>query len=200
MKRRGFLAAVAALPLMPFVGKRDAAAARGRYIHRGAYIVGERGPELEAFSTALRDAAATADWAGAPYPIAFGKIPDGAVTGTVIDAERLIVSFCDGPCSRIEMYDGHAPLGYDRDFDTVEELRQSTGRLGYYSTCLAAGVARPYGSINARPAYEWAALVTPAFVSIAVTESPLTNELKAIRAEVLETRRSVSQLHLGALQ
>jgi len=156
MKRRGFLAAVAALPLMPFVGKRDAVAASGMR------MVGSAPPYIEAFPVALRDTAVMADWAGAPYPIAFGKIPDGAVTGTVIDAERLIVSFCDGPCSRIEMYDGHAPLGYDRDFDTVEELRQSTGRLGYYSTCLAAGVCRPYGSINGKPAYEWAALVMPA--------------------------------------
>jgi len=82
----------------------------------------------------------------------------------VIDAERLIVSFCDGPCSRIEMYDGHAPLGYDRDFDTVEELRQSTGRLAI--TRPPGSGVRPNGSINARPAYEWAALVTPAFVSI----------------------------------
>ena len=164
MKRRGFLAAVAALPLMPFA--RQAAAARGGYIHRGTYIVGELSPALEATGWKIEAqtggtlASVEADWAGAPYPIAFGKIPDGAVIGTVIDAERLIVSFSDGPCSRIEMFDGHAPLGYERDFDTVEELRQSTGRLGYYSTCLAAGVCRPYGSVNARPAYEWAALVT----------------------------------------
>jgi hypothetical protein len=46
MKRRGFLAMLAALPLMPFAAK--SAYATGGYHSGGTYIVGRRGYELEA--------------------------------------------------------------------------------------------------------------------------------------------------------
>jgi hypothetical protein len=45
MKRRSFLAALAALPMMPFASKN--AYATGGYHSGGTYLVGERGHELE---------------------------------------------------------------------------------------------------------------------------------------------------------
>lgn len=88
-----------------------------------------------------------------------GKLPDGAFLGEVIDPIHRIVRFSEMPLSSIEMYDGHAALSYERDCATIDELRAAQGRPGYYVTCLAEGVARPFSTFNGRPAYEWGALI-----------------------------------------
>lgn len=46
MKRRGFLAALAALPFTPFAAQKTSA--KGGYHPGGMYLVGSNGPELEA--------------------------------------------------------------------------------------------------------------------------------------------------------
>src|SRR5690606_26753234 len=88
-----------------------------------------------------------------------GSLPKRAVVGKVLDRERQLVSFSDEPCRSIEMYDGHAALTFDRDYATEEELLASSGKPGRYATCLARGLARPFGSFNGRPAYEWGAII-----------------------------------------
>lgn len=152
MNRRGFLAALAVAPVMPLVAKAEGAPVAGA-VHGREFVASARGAHwaknLSAINANL----------GVIVPSNQGKLPDGAVAGEVIDAERLLISFSDQPCSSIEMYDGHAALTFDRDCSTKEELLAATGNPGHYVTCCAEGMARPFGTFNGRPAYRWGAIV-----------------------------------------
>lgn len=147
MNRRGFLAALAAVPALPMAAKAERAPASAVGMVRGQEFVIH----------------ASRGWLG-PAGLSvssdkIGKLPKRAVVGKVLDRERLLIAYSDEPCDHIEMYDGHAPLGHDRDYSTKAELLAATGKPGFYATCLSEGLARPFGSFNGRPAYEWGAII-----------------------------------------
>lgn len=160
MKRRGFLAALAALPLTPFAVKANAAPQIGNM-----RIVGARIAELEVMNirginagcipSSLLDDAPVADWMGDGH----GKLPATASASKMVNRHALILQAAHGPVRSIKAYDGHAPLTFDRDYATGEELRAATGKPGRYATCLAEGLWRPFGAFSGKPAFVWGAEV-----------------------------------------
>lgn len=147
MKRRGFLAAFAALPFVPFAPK--GAFAEGGRITSAMFKVGSAGPELE-ISPGY-------PLSGGRFDDGHGKLPPEATESTMVNPHALVLRAAEGPVASIRAYDGHAALTLDRDYATGDELFAATGRPGRYATCLAEGLWRPFGSFNGKPAFAWGA-------------------------------------------
>ncbi len=155
MKRRGFIAALAALPFMPFAAKANATAGSMR-------MVGERVPELKLSArdlSAINANLGTVEAGDVARSRIHGKLPATARASKMVNRHALILQVADGPVRSIKAYDGHAPLTFDRDYAKGEELRAATGKPGRYATCLAEGLWRPFGAFSGKSAFVWGAEV-----------------------------------------
>lgn len=97
----------------------------------------------------------TPDMKGQVKPLAFGSTKN--VPGALVDPYNLIIQVNDGAVNSITAYDGGVPLSLRQNYSSASALRTSTGNPGQYSTCLSAGLWKPHGSFNGRPAYVWTA-------------------------------------------
>jgi hypothetical protein len=91
-------------------------------------------------------------------PLVFGKAFN--VPATVVNEFNLFLQFSASAVSSIVLYDGGVPLINDGDVADLAALYAATGNPGHYRTCLAQGLAKPFGAFNGRPAYTWTADVT----------------------------------------
>ena len=157
MKRRGFLAVLAALPLMPFATQR--ATATGGYYPGGMYADGSEGPELVTLP-AMQGGSAEIQVTCTGEALVHGELPEGATPSELINPHELIFRVHDGPVASIKAYDGHVALTLDRDYATAEELLAATGKLGRYATCRAEGLWKKFGSFRGHPAFVWGAETT----------------------------------------
>lgn len=109
-------------------------------------------------TTAGPTAEGSADLKGRLKPLIFGRCYN--VPATVVNDFNLFLQFSAGPVASIVLYDGGVNLINDGDVPDLAALVAATGNPGHYRTCLALGIARPFGSFSGRPAYTWTADVT----------------------------------------
>lgn len=88
-------------------------------------------------------------------PLAFGRCY--SVPATIVNDYNMFLQFSASALASITLYDGGVPLINDGDVPTIAALASATGNPGHYRTCLAAGLARPFGTFNGRPAFTWTA-------------------------------------------
>lgn len=99
-----------------------------------------------------------ADMKGQVKPLAFGRC--FSVPATIVNDYNMFLQFSASALNAIVLYDGGVPLINDGDVASLAALASATGNPGHYRTCLAHGIARPFGTFNGRPAYTWTADIT----------------------------------------
>lgn len=95
------------------------------------------------------------DMKGQLKPLLFGRC--FSVPAVIVNPYNLILQFNDGPVSSIALMDGGIPLINDGDVSTLSALASSSGNGGHYKTCLALGLAKPFGAFNGNPGFIWTA-------------------------------------------
>lgn len=88
-------------------------------------------------------------------PLVFGRCY--SVPAVVVNDFDMFLQFSASPVHSIALYDGGVPLINDGDEPDLTALRAATGNPGHYKTCLALGIAKPFGTFNGRPAFIWTA-------------------------------------------
>ena len=88
-------------------------------------------------------------------PLVFGRC--FSVPATIVNDFNMFLQFSASQLHEIQLYDGGVPLINDGDVATLADLAAATGNPGHYKTCLAQGIARPFGTFNGRPAFTWTA-------------------------------------------
>jgi hypothetical protein len=97
----------------------------------------------------------TPDMKGQVKPLCYGS--SLSVPAILVNSYNLILQFHDSALQAITLYDGGVPLINDGDVATLDDLSAATGNPGHYVTCLALGLAKPFGAFNGRPAFTWTA-------------------------------------------
>lgn len=115
--------------------------------------------QSERYAGTTTSAGATAegspDLKGQVKPLIFGS--GYSVSATVVNDFNMFLQFSASPLVSIVLYDGGVPLINDGDVPNIAALASATGNPGHYRTCLALGLARPFGTFNGRPAFTWTA-------------------------------------------
>lgn len=88
-------------------------------------------------------------------PLVFGRCY--SVPATIVNDFNMFLQFSASAVNSITLYDGGVPLINDGDVANLSALASATGNPGHYRTCLAQGIARPFGTFNGRPAFTWTA-------------------------------------------
>lgn len=88
-------------------------------------------------------------------PLVFGRC--FSVPATIVNDFNMFLQFSASRLHSIQLYDGGIPLINDGDLATLADLATATGNPGHYKTCLAQGIARPFGTFNGRPGFTWTA-------------------------------------------
>lgn len=118
--------------------------------------------QSEKFAGTTTSAGATAegsaDLKDRVKPLCFGRCY--SVPAIIVNDFDLFLQFSASAVSSIVLYDGGVPLIDDGDVADFAALKAASGNPGHYKTCLALGIARPFGTFNGRPAYTWTADVT----------------------------------------
>lgn len=156
MNRRGFLAALAALPAVA-VGAAKAMA-KQEYNFSAAFGYAGKAtafvPGDEIRNVRIVDRALMLPVAQCKYPASYEDKLRSAVADDVVDVERRIFRASNGG-GHICAYDGCNALTFDRDYRTSAELIAATGQPGRYATCKAEGLWRPFGHLDGLPAFQW---------------------------------------------
>lgn len=100
----------------------------------------------------------SADMKGQVKPLAFGRC--FSVPATIVNDFNMFLQFSASALNSIALYDGGVPLINDGDVANLTQLASAAGNPGHYRTCLAQGIARPFGTFNGRPAFTWTADIT----------------------------------------
>jgi hypothetical protein len=97
----------------------------------------------------------SADMKDQVKPLIFGRCY--SVPATIVNDFNMFLQFSASAVNSITLYDGGVPLINDGDVANLSALASATGNPGHYRTCLAQGIARPFGTFNGRPAFTWTA-------------------------------------------
>ena len=95
------------------------------------------------------------DMKGNLKPLCFGAC--FSVPATVVNAHNAMLQFSASPLAMIALMDGGAELVNDGDVANLAALAAATGNPGHYKTCLALGMAKPFGTVNGKPETIWTA-------------------------------------------
>lgn len=88
-------------------------------------------------------------------PLCFGRCY--SVPAIIVNDHNMFLQFSASEVESIALHDGGVPLINDGDVPNLTALAAATGNPGHYRTCLALGIARPFGTFNGRPAFTWTA-------------------------------------------
>lgn len=105
--------------------------------------------------TAGPTAEGSADLKDRVKPLCFGRCY--SVPAIIVNDFNMFLQFSASPLTSITLYDGGVPLINDGNVATIAQLAAATGNPGHYRTCLALGLARPFGTRSGRPEYIWTA-------------------------------------------
>lgn len=119
-------------------------------------------------TSAGASAEGSADMKDRVKPLCFGRCYN--VPAVVVNDFNIILQFSDSPLQSITLYDGGVPLINDGDVANLSALASATGNPGHYRTCLALGLAKPFGTFQGRPGFVWTA---------DVVEGATTNDRRA---------------------